>query len=92
MACNASAHAEGIKNGQITHVLIIDMIMQGGRPKLQEGDAVLIARSWFEVGTKVSVNKVAEDPECDDLGLVPLEEQMKLRAALAHLGNELVDK
>ena len=67
------------------------MIMQGGRPKLQEGDAVLIARSWFEVGTKVSVNKVAEDPECDDLGLVPLEEQMKLRAALAHLGNELVD-
>ena len=29
--------------------------------------------------------------ECDDLGLAPPENQMKLQAALAHLGNELVD-
>ena len=29
--------------------------------------------------------------ECDDLGLTPPENRMKLQAALAHLGNELVD-
>ena len=37
----------------------------------------------------MTVSKIIE--ECDDLGLVPPEKQMKLRAVLAHLGNELVD-
>ena len=37
----------------------------------------------------MTVSKIIE--ECDDLGLVPSEKQMKLRAVLAHLGNELVD-
>lgn len=65
------------------------LCIQGGKPKLQEGDAVLIARAWFNVGEKLTVSKIIE--ECDDLGLAPPEKQMKLRAALAHLGNELVD-
>lgn len=37
----------------------------------------------------MTVSKIIE--ECDDLGLIPPEKQMKLRAVLAHLGNELVD-
>ena len=38
---------------------------------------------------KLTFSKI--DEECDDLGLTPPKSQMKLRAALAHLGNELVN-
>ena len=51
----------------------------------------MIARAWFKVGEKLSITKIAE--ECDELGLASPgpQDQIKLRAALAHFGNELAE-
>lgn len=43
-----------------------DLIMHvpsqgGGTPKLQEGDAVLVARSWFNTGEKLTVARIAQE-------------------------------
>ena len=64
-------------------------IFQGGKPKLQDGDAVLIGRSWFRSGEKITAEKIAE--ECDEHGLTEVAKCSKLREALIHLGNELVE-
>ena len=41
-------------------------LITGGKPKLQDGDAVLVARSWFNAGETVTLAKIAQ--ECDDQG------------------------
>ena len=64
-------------------------ILQGGKPKLQDGDAVLIGRSWFSSGEKITLQKITE--ECDEHGLIEVADNSKLREALIHLGNELVE-
>ena len=43
----------------------------------------------MHVGEKVSIAKIEE--ECDELGLASPEGLTKLRAALAHFGNQLVE-
>ena len=49
---------------------------------------MLIGRSWFEIGEKI-IAKIAE--QCDEHGLMEVDDQLKLRGALIHIGNELVD-
>ena len=65
------------------------LIFQGGKPKLQDGDAVLIGRSWFKSGEKITVEKISE--QCEEHGLAEIDDHSKLREALIHLGNELVE-
>lgn len=50
---------------------------------------MLIARSWFCAEEKVTLSRIAQ--ECDDQDLVELDEKLKLRGALIHLGNDLVE-
>ena len=50
---------------------------------------MLIGRSWFEIGEKITIAKIAE--QCDEHGLMEVDDQLKLRGALIHVGNELVD-
>ena len=50
---------------------------------------MLVARSWFNAGEKVTLAKIAQ--ECDDQGLSEMDDKLKLRGALIHLGNELVE-
>lgn len=42
---------------------------KGGKPKLQDRDAVLIRRSWFRSEDKITVEKIANLEECDEYGL-----------------------
>ena len=50
---------------------------------------MLVAWSWFSAGEKVTLSRIAQ--ECDDQGLVELDEKLKLRGALINLGNELIE-
>ena len=72
-----------------TEVFVYFTFIQGGKPKLQDGDAVLIGRSWFSSGEKITVDKISE--QCDEHGLTEMADHSKLREALIHLGNELVE-
>ena len=58
-----------------------------------EGDAVVVARTWFPRGTKCSLDTIKA--ECEEHGLSPLPPAKRkctmLREALIHFGNELVD-
>ena len=50
---------------------------------------MLIGRSWFKIGEKITLARIAQ--ECDDHGLMEVDDQLNLRGALIHLGNELVE-
>ena len=63
--------------------------LQTNKPKLPDIDAVVVARSWFPLQQKITVKKVEE--ESDEYGLLPPPKGAKLREALIHFGNELVD-
>lgn len=49
--------------------LCINLNFPGGKPKLQDRDAVLIRRSWFRSEDKITVEKIANLEECDEYGL-----------------------
>ena len=63
--------------------------LQTNKPKLPDIDAVVVTRSWFPLQQKITVKKVEE--ESDEYGLLPPPKWAKLREALIHFGNELVD-
>lgn len=50
---------------------------------------MLVGRSWFKLGEKITPARIAE--ECEENGLSEIDSNLKLRAALVHFGNELVE-
>lgn len=65
------------------------MLQISTKPGLIDSDAVVVARSWFLVGKKVTVEDVTTN--CDEYALEPLPPGTKLRQALIHFGHELVN-
>ena len=49
---------------------------------------MLVGRSWFNLGEKITTARIVE--ECEDNGLSEIDSNSKLRVALIHFGNELV--
>lgn len=50
---------------------------------------MLVGRSWFKLGEKITTARIVD--ECEENGLSEIDSNSKLRAALVHFGNELVE-
>ena len=48
---------------------------------------MLVGQSWFKLGEKIT----ARIAECEENGLSEIDSNLKLRAALVHFGDELVE-
>ena len=60
-----------------------------GKPKLPEADAVVVARSWFPQDQKITRELLEQ--QSDEYALIVPPAGTKLREALVHFGNELVE-
>ena len=64
------------------------ILLQTGKPKLSDADAVVVARSWFPVQQKIT--KELLEQQADEYALEQLPAG-KLCVALIHFGRELVE-